>query len=174
MVNKYFEVGQIVSTHGIKGEVNLMPWADSPEFLKQFDVLYFDSSLENPVKVEDVKIHGKMCILKLSGVDTVEDAQKLRNKVLICSRDDIKQHSGWFVKDLIGCEVRDYNDKNLIYGKITDVFSIASNDVWTVTDNKGKEYLLPVNEENVREVSVENDLVLISPIKGIFDEPEEV
>ena len=102
MIKEYLEVGQIVGTHGVRGEMRVNPWADGPEFMKQFKTLYYDNSGEKSVKVISARPHGNVVILKLDGIDTVEAASAMRNRVLFIKRDDAKIAKGsYFISELI-------------------------------------------------------------------------
>ena len=170
MLKQYLEIGQIVSTHGIRGEVRVNPWCDSPEFMKKFKTLYFDADGNKSVKINACRPHGNVVILKLDGIDTVEDAQKLRNKTLYMNRADAKLKKGdWFIQDLIGCTVYDADDNTKSYGTLTDVAETGANDIWFI-ENDGKEYIIPAIKDVVINVDVENESVFIRPLKGIFDE----
>ena len=170
MLKQYLEIGQIVSTHGIRGEVRVNPWCDSPEFMKKFKTLYFDADGNKAVKVNACRPHGNVVILKLDGIDTVEDAQKLRNKTLYMNRADAKLKKGdWFIQDLIGCTVYDADDNEKSYGTLTDVAETGANDIWFI-ENDGKEYIIPAIKDVVINVDVENERVFIRPLKGIFEE----
>ena len=174
MLKQYLEIGQIVGTHGIKGEVRLNPWCDSPDFVKRFKTLYFDNGGEKSVRVRSCRPHGNVVILSLEGTDTVEQASALRNRVLYMNRDDSGiADSGWFVQDLIGCEVVDFQDCEKRYGTLTDVTAGAgANDIWTVTDGGGREYLLPAIKDVVKTVDVNSGVIAISPMRGIFDDAD--
>ena len=100
-VKKYLEAGKIVSVFGIKGEIKVQPWCDGPEFLCGFDTLYYKSG--TPVEIERSRVAKNIVVMKVKGVDTVEEAQKLRNRVLYIDRDDVELDEGcYFVQDLIG------------------------------------------------------------------------
>lgn len=170
MLKQYLEIGQIVSTHGIKGEVRVNPWCDTPEFMKKFKTLYFDANGNKAVEITACRPHGNVVIIKLDGIDTVEEAQKLRNKTLYMNRADAKLGKGdWFIQDLIGCTVYDADDNEKTYGKLTDVAETGANDIWFI-ENNGKEYIIPAIKDVVINVDVENESVFIRPLKGIFDE----
>lgn len=172
MLKQFLETGQIVSTHGIKGEVRFNPWCDSPEFMKRFKTLYFDKNGEKAVKVTACRPHGNIVILKLDGIDTVEEAQKLRGKTLYMNRKDAKLQKGdWFVQDLIGCTVYDADNNEKIYGNLTEVAQTGANDIWYI-ENNGKEYIIPAIKDVVINVEVESESVFIRPLRGIFDEED--
>ena len=149
MKKQFLDSGKIVGTHGIKGEVRIDPWCDSPEFLCAFKKL-----------------------AKIKGVDTIEAAEKYRGKVVYINRDDINLAEGvHFVQDLIGLEVKDAGNGR-VYGKISDVLRTGANDVYEIKDADGKTYLAPVIDDVVKEINVNDGYVLIVPMKGIFDDED--
>lgn len=171
MIKEYLEIGQIVSTHGIKGEVRLNPWCDSPEFVKKFKNLYFDDKGNNAVKVVSCRPHGNVAVLRLDGVDTVEQAQKLRNTVLYMKRSDVKLPDGkWFVSELIGCQVLDADDSSVCYGELKDVEAYPANDIWYIKTPDGEEVLVPAIKDVVVKCDVADNKVYIRPLRGLFDE----
>lgn len=93
-MKRFLEIGEIVGTHGIRGEMRLHPWADSPEFLKKFKTLYFDGHGEKSVAVQSCRPHGNVALIKLDGVDTVEQASVMRGRVLFMDRNDAKSARG--------------------------------------------------------------------------------
>lgn len=173
MIKDYLELGQIVGTHGVKGEIRINPWCDSPDFAKKFKTVYFDSQGNNSIKVISSRPHGNIILMKLENIDTVEAAQALRNKVLYIKRSDAKLPQGsWFIEELIGCEVYDADEQQRVYGTVTDVLSTGANDVWQITDGNGEEYLIPSIREVVIDVDVAKNCVKIRPLKGIFDDAD--
>lgn len=120
MKKQYLESGKIVGTHGIKGEVRIEPWCDSPQFLAAFDKLYLDDRGETFIEVKS-RPHKNITLCKIKGVDNIDDAQRLRGRIVYIDRDDVKLDEGVnFVQDLIGLAVIDA-DSGENYGKITDV-----------------------------------------------------
>lgn len=170
MKKQFLEVGKIVGTHGVRGELRVNPWSDSPDFLTGFKALYFDEGGEK-IKVK-CRPHKNIVLMTVSGVDNVEEAEKLRGRILYIDRNDVKLPEGRnFVQDLIGCKALDADDKNIGYGEIKDVFKTGANDVYTV--KKGdKEYLVPVIDSVVVEKNVDEGYVLIRPMKGLFDDED--
>ncbi len=173
MRHTFLEIGRIVSTHGIKGEVRVDPWCDDPAFMKQFKPLYYDKKGARPVRVAACRPHGNIVILKLDGVDTVEAAAALRNKVLYMARADAKlPENHFFIQDLIGCRVFDADKPETQYGVLTEVSRTGANDVWHVTDDDGREYLLPAIPPVVIDTDIDAERILIRPLKGIFDDAD--
>lgn len=169
-MEQYLEIGKIVGTHGLKGEMRVDPWCDSPQFLCEFKTLYL---AKGNTKLEvSSRPHKNIAIVKAKGVDSIEDADKLRGKILYMNRNDAKLGEGeYFIQDLIGMIVADV-DTGAEYGTLTDVLKTGANDVYQVTDSNKKDYLIPVIDDVVISVSLEDNKVLIRPLKGIFDDED--
>ena len=171
MIKPYLEVGQIVGTHGVKGELRLQPWCDSPDFLKKFDTLYFDEEGRRAVKVLSCRPHGNIVLLYLEGISDLNAAIAQRGKVLFIDRAvaDLPEGS-YFISELIGCKVYDADKPDLFYGTLEEVSPTGANDVWHIRAENGKEYLLPAIADVVIETDIANELIKIRPLKGIFDD----
>lgn len=170
MKKQFLEAGKIVGTHGIRGELRVNPWSDTPDFLTDFNTLYFDGGNEK-LKVK-CRAHKNIVLMTIDGIDTVDEAEKLRGKVLYINRDDVELPEGKnFIQDLIGCKVVDFDDNNILYGEIKDVFKTGANDVYTVKKD-GKDYLIPVIDSVVIEKNVDEGIVYIRPMKGLFDDED--
>ncbi len=170
MKKQFLDCGKIVGTHGIKGEVRIEPWADSPAFLCAFKTLYLDERGETAIRVKS-RPHKNITLCKIEGVDTIEAAERLRGRIVYIDRDDVRLDEGvHFVQDLIGSKVRDY-DTDVFYGTLTDVLRTGANDVYEITRD-GRQYLAPVIDEVVRAIDTENGVVRITPMKGIFDDAD--
>ncbi len=170
-MKKYLEIGKIVSTHGIAGEVRVQPWCDEPEFLLKFIKLYFDNEGKRSILVRGGRVHGNVVLLRLDGIESINSAALLRDKVLFIDRADAKIKKGsYFIQDLIGCKAVNADDESKVYGTLTDVTKTGANDVWHITDENGKEYLVPSIPHVVISVDIEKEVVQIRPLGGIFDE----
>ena len=166
-MEQYLEIGKVVSTHGLRGELRVDPWCDSPQFLCQFKTLYLKKG-ETKLSVSS-RPHKTIAIVKAKGIDTIEEAEKLRGKVLYINRSDAKLAPGeYFIQDLMGLDVINI-DTTENYGKMTDVLKTGANDVYQVTDKDKKDYLIPVIDDVVKEIDINGGKVLIKPLKGIFD-----
>jgi len=165
MKKEYLEAGKIVNVHGIKGEVKIMPYTDVPELLCEFDSLFLD---RKEILIERSRVAKNLVIAKLDGVDTPEQAEKLRNKILYMHRDDLElDEDTYFIQDLIGVEVKDA-DTDIVYGKITDVMQTGANDVYVIRGN-GREYLVPAIADVVVSTDIDTNLMTIRPLEGLFD-----
>ena len=171
MKKEFLEIGKIVSTSGLKGEVRVQPWSDSPDFLSSFSSLYFSEGAQK-LTVEKARPQKTVVILKLRGVDTGEAANALRGKNLYVARADVKlPERTFFVQDLIGLRVIDADDPSVEYGTLTDVSQTGANDVYHITKG-GKTTLIPAIRQVVEETSLEKGEMRIRPMKGLFDDAD--
>ncbi len=160
MKSPFLPTGQIVNTHGLKGLVKVMPWADDPADLLDFDRFFIDGT---EYAVEHSSLQKSMVLLKLEGVDSIEDAVKLRGKELSIARADVELEEGTvFIADLIGLPVY-CGEREL--GRITEVLTPPANDVYVV---KGRqEYLIPAVKEFIEELNPEAGYVRVRLIEGM-------
>ena len=169
MKKQFLEIGKIVGTHGLKGEVRIEPWCDGAEFLCRFKRLYKADGTE--MKVLSSKVHKNIGIILFKGVASVEQADMMRGTVLYMNRDDARLPKGAnFVQDLIGLEVIDA-DSGTLYGVITDVIKTGANDVYQV-EKDGKEYYVPVIPDVIKEKDIDGGYIKIFAMKGIFEDED--
>ena len=161
MNNVLLEAGKLVNTHGVRGELKLLPYTDGPEFLLPFRALYWKDG--SGVTVKSSRVQGTCLLLKLAGVDSIEAASPLIGKTLYFRRDDPAIPSGTvFISDLIGLPV--FSDGAEI-GKITDVIQAPGNDVYVVKGQK--EYMIPVVPAFVDPVQLSEGRVNVRLIEGM-------
>lgn len=157
----YLTIGQIINTHGVKGEIKVYSLGDDVRRFRKLKTVFIDDEEKNVVWC---KLQGdKMAILKIEGVDTIEAANKLRNKYIEVPREDaVKLPEGrYFVADIVGCKVIDENGNEL--GNVYDVIFTGSNDVYWV---KGKvEVLVPVIKDIIVNIDTENKVITIKPLE---------
>lgn len=171
MPKKYIETGKIVGTHGVRGEMRVQAWCDTPEIFTGYKTLYLDENGANSLKVVSSRVHGNVCLVKVRDVDTIEEAEALRGNVLFIDRKDIKLNKGqYLIDDIVGCKVYDA-ETEVFYGTVSEVSQTGANDVWHIV-NEGKEYLLPNIPEFIKNVDIENYVILVTPIKGVFDDED--
>lgn len=169
MKKQFLEAGKIVGTHGVRGEMRIDPWCDSPAFLSQFKTLYLNKG-EKPIEVS-CRPHKNIVLAKAKGVDSIESAELLRGQIVYINRDDVRLPEGKnFIQDLIGCRVLDADDSSIEYGVISDVFKTGANDVYTVKNSEGREFLVPVIDSVIVARNVDEGYVLLRPIEGLFDD----
>jgi 16S rRNA processing protein RimM len=171
MKQQYIETGRITGTHGIRGELRVQPWCDSPEDLTIHKTLYLSQKGDSPLTVISARPHKQMVILKVKGIDTVEAAEGLRDKIIYLNRDDLNLNEGqYLIADLLGCKVFHSETKEQL-GVLTDVSKTGANDVWHV-EKEGKEYLVPAIPPVIDSVDVEQEEIVITPLKGIFEDAD--
>ncbi|HCA56198.1 MAG: 16S rRNA processing protein RimM [Clostridia bacterium] len=169
MKKQFLEIGKIVGTHGLKGEVRIDPWCDSAAFLCRLKRLYEADGMERAIV--SAKVHKNVAIILFKDVHTVEEADRLRGRIVYLNRDDVKLPKGThFIQDLLGLTVEDA-DNGHVYGTITDVLKTGANDVYQVSKD-GRDYLIPVIPEVVLEKDIDGGVVKIRPMKGLFDDED--
>ena len=170
MIREYLEIGTIVGTHGIHGEVRVNPACDSSEFFAGFDVLYYDAQGRRPVRVLSARSNKNVALLRLEGADSIEAAQALGRRTLFFRRADARLEEGqFFVAELLGCEVFDAANPALRYGVVSDVSQTGANDVWHIRTDDGKVILIPVIDDVVKAVDVEAGRIEIVMLPGLME-----
>ena len=167
MKKKYLECGKIVSTHGLNGEVKILHWCDSPEYICGFSALYMDNGAKK-LAIERARPHKNMVIAKLTGIENIDMAAGLRGKILYIDRDDAPEDGAVFIQDLFGLDIQNA-DSGKIYGKLSNVIHTGANDVYEITGDSGKKLLIPAIPDVIKSVDMENGVMLITPLKGLFD-----
>lgn len=160
MKKQFLEAGQIVSTHGVQGEVKILPWCDGPEFLGKFERFYIDGK---EYLVEASRIHKNMLLCRLRGVEDMSAAQAMKNKVIFIDRRDAHIPEGRvFISDLIGLTV--YAQGREI-GTLKDVYLGPANDVYIVRGEQ--EYMIPAVSEFLEEVNVDEGYIRVKLLEGM-------
>ena len=165
MKKQFLEIGRIVNTHGIRGDVKVQPWCDSPEFLADFDRLYTKSQQE--IRVLRAAVHKGCVLMHLEGIDTVDDAQKLRNTILYMNRDDVELEEGaFFIQDVIGLPAYDERVNRQI-GTVKEITAGPAGDLYVIQDGD-KIHYSPGVPAFLREVDLENGQVTFCTIEGLL------
>ena len=155
---QFVEAGEIVNTHGVRGEVKVMCWLDDPEMLCEFDRCRIAGK---DYVMEQVRVQKSCNLVKLQGVDTMEAAQMMRGKTVELYREDIDDEV-IFAAELIGMEV--FADGNRI-GKIKEVLAYPGNSVYVV---KGEhEYMIPAVNQFILSTDVEKNEMQVKLIEGM-------
>ncbi len=151
------EAGEVVTTHGIRGEVKVLPWLDCPEMLCEFDRCLVDG---REYVIQQCRVQKNCNLLKLAGIETMEDAQALRGKIVELYREDFSDEL-IFAAELVGVEV--YAD-GVCIGKITEVLDYPGNSVYVVDDGK---YMLPAVKEFILSTDLEKNEMQVKLIEGM-------
>lgn len=166
---KNLEIGQIVNTFGIKGFVKVNPWVNDVTRFDELKKVYIKIRKELKVlEIEEVKYHKNQVLLKFKGVETVEQAEMLRNAILEIDRKDAipLEEGEYFIADLLESEV--YTDEGEKLGILEDIFNTGSNDIYVVKNELGKSILLPRIKEVFKEIDVENKKIIVHLIEGLI------
>ena len=157
----FLDCGEIVNTHGVRGEMRIVPWADSPDFLCQFSTLYVDGA---PRKVLTCRVHKGSVIARFDGVDTVEQAMLLKGKTVQMRRTDAKLPEGaFFLEDIIGLDVVDEAGQKL--GTLKEILSPSLQQVYVVQGER--EILIPAVPEFILETNIEGGYIKVHLIEGM-------
>ena len=164
-MSKNLKVGKIVNTHGIKGEVKVIPLTDDP---RRFD--YLDHVLINgeEVKVEKCKYQKDRVIVKLENINSIEEAERLKEKYMEVERENAVEldEDCYFFADLKECTVYDTEGKEI--GPIYDIIQTKNNDVYWI--RKPKELLIPVLKDIVMDINIDDKKIIIKPVGEWMDE----
>lgn len=167
-MQEYFEVGQIVNTFGIKGQLKVKPFTDDMERFEELKTVYICKKNEmKKVEIEDVKYNKQCVLLKVKGIEDLTEAEKYKGLFLKIDRKDAKKlpKDTYFVADILGLEV--YTDEGELLGKVDDIFPTGANDVYVVKDELGKQILLPSIPEVLKEIDLEKGKVIVHLIEGL-------
>ena len=155
---QFVEAGEIVTTHGVRGEVKVLCWLDDPEMLCEFDRCRIDGK---EFEMEQVRVQKTCNLVKLQGVDTMEEAQAMRGKTIELYREDIDEEV-IFAAELIGMEV--FTDGKLI-GKIKEVLDYPGNSVYVVRGEH--EYMIPAVKQFILDTDMEANRMEVKLIEGM-------
>ena len=155
---EFVEAGEIVTTHGVRGEVKVLCWLDDPEMLCEFDRCRISGK---EYKMTEVRVQKTCNLVKLQGIDTIEAAQAMRGKVIELYREDIDDEV-IFAAELVGVEV--YADGNLI-GKIADVLDYPGNAVYVVKGDH--EYMIPAVNQFILSTDMDANRMEVRLIEGM-------
>lgn len=165
----YFHVGKIVNTHGIKGEVKVVPITDFADerFQVGNDLAIEKNGEYVPVTVESARPHKGMELIKFQGLDNINDVQTFRNCYLDVSEDqqDDLADGQYYYRQIIGLDVVTSDGRRL--GQIKEILSPGANDVWVVQRPGKDDLLLPVIKDVIKKVDLDNHQVLVELMEGL-------
>jgi 16S rRNA processing protein RimM len=159
-MKEFLAIGQIINTHGIKGEVKVYPLTDDIRRFRKLTDIYIEGNLYD---ITWCKLQSDKVILKIEGIDSIEHAQKFKNKYIEVKRENAVTLSEgeYFIADLIGCKV--FDDNNIEIGEVFDVIQTPSDDVYWIKGNT--EVLVPALKNIVSSIDVEGRLITIKPLE---------
>ncbi|MGB9664253.1 MAG: ribosome maturation factor RimM [Ignavibacteria bacterium] len=163
-------IGKIVGPHGIKGTLKVKPFTD---FLERFEKGNFVKiEINNSLfefLIEESFLHKGFVCIKLKGIDNIEDALKLKNLSIVIGEDELKKldEDEYYIHNLIGLSVIDKDGKEI--GKIVDVVTLASNDVYEIELTDNKKVFYPAVKDFIDEINIEKKFIRIKNYEGFFD-----
>ncbi len=167
-MNKYLELGQIVNVKGLKGEVKVNSFTDDNTKFERLPKVYLKNKKDiKEIKIEKVGFSKNQVVIKIKDIDTVEEAEKLRNSYIVVDRNDLDDlpEGVYYIADLIGLDVYTVDGEHL--GKVDDIFSTGSNDVYVVKNELGMQKLLPGIDEVLKEVNLTEGKIIVNLIEGL-------
>jgi 16S rRNA processing protein RimM len=170
-MEKYLEIGKIANTHGVKGELKVLPLTDDPERFEELEWVYIDR-VNKPEKfnIEGVKYFKNFVILKFKDINDMTLAESMKGLYIKIDRENAIKlpKDSFFICDLIDCEV--FNEKGEKLGKLNDIIHTGSNDVYVVKNKENNtEILIPALKSVVKSVSVENKKITVELPEGLTD-----
>ena len=167
-MDNYLEIGKIVNSYGLKGFIKVLPLTDNIKRYELLKTIFIDyrKNLET-FDIEEVKYHKNFVLLKLKGLDDINQVEKYKESYIkIDRKDGVKlPKDSYYIVDLIGLNVETIEGEPL--GKIDDIFPTGSNDVYVVKNELGKQILIPAIKSVVKEIDIENKKVKVQLIEGL-------
>lgn len=171
METKWFNVGKVANTHGIRGELKIIPQTDFPEerFSKGSRLTLIDASNQEkvPVEVETARLHKNAYIVKLKAYDHINDVEKYKGWALKIHQDQLAEleEDEYYHHEIVGCEV--VTDEGETLGTISEILTPGANHVWVVNRPQGKPLLLPVIDDVILNVDVEAKRIRVHMMEGL-------
>ena len=168
-MNKYLELGQIVNVRGLKGEVKVNSFTDDNTKFERLPKVFIKRNkgdLEER-KIEKVSYNKNQVIIKFVGIDTIDEAEKLRNSFILVDRDDLGSlpEGIYYIADLIGLDV--FTEEGELLGKVDDIYNTGANDIYVIKDDLGKQRLLPGIKDVIKKVNIEEGKIIVNLIEGL-------
>ncbi|MCM3637899.1 ribosome maturation factor RimM [Sporosarcina luteola] len=169
---QWFNVGKIVNTHGIQGEVRVISRTDFPDerYAVGNELTLFMPNEKKPIKliVASHRRHKNFDLLTFEGHININDVEKYRDGLLKVSEKQLGDldEGEFYYHEIIGCTV--YTDVGEELGEVTDILATGANDVWTVTPKTGKPHYIPYIEDVVKEIDIEKKQIIIEPMEGLL------
>ncbi len=160
---KQLEIGKVCNVHGLRGAVKVIPWTDYPEVFEEIESVIVNGK---EYGISSVQYQKANVILKLKGIDSVSDAENLRDVVLKCDRKQLEEleEGTYYVADLVGCRV--FENEQLL-GELTYVMPNAGADVYEIRSEDNKTIYLPAVRENILSVDIENKIIKVKLPEGL-------
>jgi len=167
---EFLEVGKIINTHGLRGDVKIVTWTDYPEDFEEIERVYIRRKTgDEMLNITNVKYQKNNIIVKFKEIADINEAEKYKNLVVYADREDLPEleEGAHYIADLIGLMVVDEDGE--IIGELVDVFNTGANDIYDVKRAGKKNLLLPVIDEVVKDIDLENKKITVHVMEGLDD-----
>lgn len=167
-MQEYLDVGKIVNTHGIKGELKVIPLTDNPDRFNDLEWVYIEKAgIFEKFDIEHVKFFKNSVLVKLKDVNDMSAAQSFKELFMKIDRDHAIKlpENTWFICDLLDCLV--FETSGNLLGRLKEVLQTGSNDVYVVADENGKQLLIPALKSVVKEVLPEQQRIVVELPEGL-------
>jgi 16S rRNA processing protein RimM len=171
-MEKWFNVGKIVNTHGVKGEVKIVSSTDFPEerYQKGNTLYLFLPKKNEPISliIESHRTHKNFDLLTFEGYNDINQVEVFKEGILKVQEDQLQdlEEGEYYYHEIVGCKVVTGQGEEI--GTVKEILSTGANDVWVVKGEKGKEHLIPYIEDVVKEIDIEKGCITIEPLEGLL------
>lgn len=166
----YFNIGKIINTHGVKGEVKIIPLTDEPKRFELLEYVYVEYKKKlQKYTISNIRYFKNLIILKFKELEDMTSAEALKNSIIKIPRELALplEEDEYYISDLIGIDVSTDEGKNL--GIIKDVIKTGSNDVYVIEDDEKKEILIPALKQCIKQVDMDNRTMVVSLLEGLIE-----
>ena len=167
-MNTMFTVGRIVNTHGVKGELKVMPTTDDPKRFEKLKSIFVERRTMESYEIQSVRYHKDFILLKLKGIEDMNAAELLKGSVLKIDRKDslpLKKDE-YYISDLFGLKV--FTEEERYLGELVDIIETGSNDVYVVKkEDREKDLLLPAIKQVIKNVDIEEQKMIVHLLEGL-------
>lgn len=169
-MSNVLEIGKIVNTHGLRGEVKIVAWTNTPDVFEDIEYVYVkNQNEEKKLHIKNVKYQKNNIIVKFLELNDISEAELLKNSVVMTDREQLGEldDGEYYIADLIGCEV--VSEAGEVYGKLSDVLPTGSNDVYVVKREAKRDLLIPVIDDVVIDVDIDIKKITVRLMEGLED-----
>ena len=169
-VKDFLNVGRIVGTRGLQGELKIQVFCDTPQIFCEIPNLYFyaEDNKKNKINILKRRIFKNIVLMKIDGIQEIAECKSLIGENIYAYKEEISLPANrYFIEDIIGIDVVDA-DTFEKYGKLSDIIQTGANDVYCVKDDTSKEYLLPAVKDIIVDINLDKNILFVRPIEGIF------
>lgn len=171
---EWFNVGRIVNTHGVRGEVRILSTTDFEEqrFVVGNRLAAFKKNDKKPtwVTIQSVRRHKNFILLTFEGMNNINLVEPFKEGMLKVTKDqmeeDLLEENEYFYHDIIGCAV--ISEEGETIGEVKDILQTGANDVWVVKGTKGKEHYIPYIEDVVKDINIDDKIITIHVMEGLL------